>query len=122
MRTTALRTSVALVAAATLLAGCASSSGTAGTAETTPSPSLTADGGTSGMVDVISQTNILLVSAQETLEARDLVVEVVDVTGQGRMVEDPTQWVVVAQDPETGTVASGSTVVLEVRRTDDPRS
>ena len=73
-------------------------------------------------VEVIDQTHLLLTTAQDTLEARGLTVETVDATGQGRTVEDPTEWIVVAQDPISGEVEAGSVVTLDVRRTDDPAS
>ncbi len=115
---------VAAVAAVTLLAACSSSDDDADTGSSTPSAAATSESqaAADGPVDVISQTNLLLVTAQETLEAKGLVVEVVDVTGQNRPVDDPTQWVVVTQDPESGTVDAGSTVTLEVRQTTDPIS
>ncbi len=115
---------VAAVAAVTLLAACSSSDDDADTGSSTPSAAAGSETkpAADGPVDVISQTNLLLVTAQETLEAKGLVVEVVDVTGQNRPVDDPTQWVVVTQDPESGTVDAGTTVTLEVRQTTDPIS
>jgi hypothetical protein len=71
-------------------------------------------------VQVIDQTNLLLVSAQETLEARGLVVQVADASGQGRTIDDPTQWVVVTQDPKSGSAEKGDEVTLTVRMTTDP--
>ncbi|WP_448060483.1 PASTA domain-containing protein [Cellulomonas hominis] len=122
-----VRTAVAVgaVAAVTLLAACSSSDDdSADSGASAPAAVATSDSkaAADGPVDVISQTNLLLVTAQETLEAKGLVVEVVDVTGQNRPVDDPTQWVVVTQDPESGTVDAGSTVTLEVRQTTDPIS
>lgn len=75
---------------------------------------------TSGPVTVLDQTKIRLVTAQQTFESKGLVVEVVDATGQGRTIDDPTEWVVQTQTPAEGTVEPGSTITLEVRRTDDP--
>ncbi|GIG22863.1 hypothetical protein Cch01nite_35870 [Cellulomonas chitinilytica] len=112
---------VTLAAAAALLAGCSDSGSgdDSSPAETTADAQVTTD---SGSVEVIDQTHLLLGTAQETLEARGLKVEATDATGQGRTVDDPTAWVVVSQDPTSGTVDAGSTVVLTVRKTDDPAS
>lgn len=111
-----------IAAAAALLAGCSSSTDDD---ESSTSPSVaasaesTADAST---VMVIDQTNLLLVTAQQTLEARGLVVEVTDVTGQGRAIEDPAAWVVVTQTPSSGEVDAGSTVTIEARLATDPIS
>jgi hypothetical protein len=108
---------VAAAAATTvaLLAGCASStdagSGSSASASVSAEP---AD------VVVLDQTNLLLVTAQETLEARGLVVLVADASGQGRTIDDPTQWVVVTQDPISGTVEQGTEVTITARMTTDP--
>jgi hypothetical protein len=114
------RTLAVIGAAATtvaLLAGCASGN-TAGSASSDgPSAEQTA---ASSEVQVIDQTNLLLVSAQETLEARGLVVQVADASGQGRTIDDPTQWVVVTQDPKSGSAEKGDEVTLTVRMTTDP--
>jgi PBP1b-binding outer membrane lipoprotein LpoB len=103
---------VAAVTAALLLGGCASGT----TAGSTPTPTPTATD-----VEVIKQTDILLVTAVETLQARGLVVEYADATGQGRAIEDLNDWVVVTQDPITGTVPEGTVVTLTARMTTDPR-
>lgn len=114
------RTLAVIGAAATtvaLLAGCASGN-TAGSASSDePSAEQTA---ASTEVQVIDQTNLLLVSAQETLEARGLVVQVADASGQGRTIDDPSQWVVVTQDPKSGSAEKGDEVTLTVRMTTDP--
>lgn len=119
-----LRGACGAALALTLAAGLAACSGgdsPESTADTSPSPTQEpAD--ESGPVTVLDQTKIRLVTAQQTFESRGLVVEVVDVTGQGRAIDDPTQWVVVTQTPTTGTLEPGETVRLEVRRTDDPVS
>ncbi|GCE75517.1 PASTA domain-containing protein [Cellulomonas biazotea] len=113
----------AALAATAFLAGCSDSGAEdEPTAAETTAEATTDDAAASGKVEVIDQTNLLLATAQDTLEARDLTVEVVDSTGQGRTVDDPTLWVVVAQDPLTGEVDAGSVVTLDVRRTDDPAS
>lgn len=119
----AVGAATAALAATAFLAGC-SDSGTEDepTAVETTTESSTQDEAASGQVEVIDQTHLLLATAQDTLEARGLTVEVVDSTGQGRTVDDPTLWVVVAQEPLTGEVEAGSVVTLDVRRTDDPAS
>ncbi len=109
----------AAVATAALLAACSGSSDDASTADESPSAAATT-AEVSGDVTVIDQTNLLLTTAQETLEARGLVVEVTDATGQDRAIDDPTAWVVVTQDPTSGTVEAGSTVTLTARMTTDP--
>lgn len=107
----------AAVATVALLAACS------GGSDDTSSESATSDtASTGGEVVVIDQTNLLLQTAQQTLEARGLVVEVADASGQGRDIDDPTQWVVVTQDPTSGTVDSGTEVTLTVRMTTDPVS
>lgn len=115
----------AAVATAALLASCASGSN-GDASSTTPggssSASASSTAGASGDVQVIDQTNLLLVTAQETLEARGLEVLVADASGQGREIEDPTQWVVVTQDPQTGTVEAGTEVTITARMTTDPIS
>ena len=114
--------------AAVLAAGLAGCSDSGSDDEATPTSTSTqaASGGddeaASGPVEVIDQTHLLLTTAQDTLEARGLTVETVDATGQGRTVEDPTEWIVVAQDPISGEVEAGSVVTLDVRRTDEPAS
>lgn len=114
-----LGVAAAAVATVALLAACSSSSDDASTPDGTASAeSTTAE--VSGEVTVIDQTNLLLTTAQQTLEARGLVVEVTDATGQDRAIDDPTAWVVVTQDPVSGTVEAGSTVTLTARMTTDP--
>jgi hypothetical protein len=113
---------LALASSAALLGGCSDSdsgSDAGSTTESTADAQVTAD---SGSVEVIDQTHLLLATAQETLEARGLTVEATDATGQGRTIDDPTLWVVVSQDPTSGTVDAGSTVALTVKKTDDPAS
>ena len=112
---------VALTGVVALLAGCSSSTSSA-VASTTPSAAVSSAASASSSVDVIDQTNLLLVTAKETLESSGLVVTATDSTGQGRAIEDPTQWVVVTQKPDSGTVDAGATVVLTVRLKTDPIS
>ena len=116
----ATRAGVAVLALSLVLAGCSAS----GTDEAADESTATAVEETpeSSTVTVIDQTKLRLVTAQQTFEARGLVVEVTDATGQGRTVDDPTQWVVVTQTPADGEVERGSTITLDVRRTDDPIS
>jgi ABC-type phosphate transport system substrate-binding protein len=122
-RSTTRTISVAAAAVATvaLLAACSGSSDDASTSDTSSSSKATT-AEASGEVTVIDQTNLLLATAQETLEARGLVVDVADASGQGRPIDDPTTWVVVTQDPISGTVEAGSTVTLTARMTTDPAS
>ncbi|MDC7121506.1 hypothetical protein OMK64_08145 [Cellulomonas fimi] len=114
----------AALAATAFLAGCSDSGADDDATPTGTSAEVTsgADEEASGTVEVIDQTHLLLATAQDTLEARGLTVETVDSTGQGRTVDDPTLWVVVAQDPLSGEVEAGTVVTLDVRRTDDPAS
>ncbi|MBW0255923.1 PASTA domain-containing protein [Cellulomonas sp. PS-H5] len=116
--TRTLSVAAAAVATVSLLAACASGEGStsAGSAsdDTTTAAAETQD------VQVIDQTNLLLATAQETLEARGLEVQAADASGQGRPIDDPTQWVVVTQDPTSGTVEPGTEVTLTVRMTTDP--
>lgn len=120
-----LAVAAAAVATAALLTACASGSN-GDASSTTPggsaSASASSTSGASDDVQVIDQTNLLLVTAQETLEARGLEVLVADASGQGREIEDPTQWVVVTQDPQTGTVEAGTEVTITARMTTDPAS
>jgi phosphoribosylcarboxyaminoimidazole (NCAIR) mutase len=116
--TRTLGVAAAAVATVALLAAC---SGSSDDAETTDAASESAASTeVTGEVQVIDQTNLLLATAQETLEARGLEVEVADALGQGRAIDDPTAWVVVTQDPTSGTLEAGDTVTLTVRMTTDP--
>jgi PASTA domain-containing protein len=121
--TRTLSVAAAAVATVALLAACASGT-TAGSSS--PSGSLSASDEASAsvaaQVTVIDQTNLLLATAQETLEARGLEVLVADASGQGRTIDDPTQWVVVTQEPLAGQVDRGTEVTLTVRMTTDPIS
>ena len=121
--TRTLSVAAAAVATVALLAACASGT-TAGSSS--PSGSLSASDEASASVaaqgTVIDQTNLLLATAQETLEARDLEVLGADASGQGRTIDDPTQWVVVTQEPLAGQVDRGTEVTLTVRMTTDPIS
>ncbi|GIG37605.1 PASTA domain-containing protein [Cellulomonas pakistanensis] len=114
--TRTLSVAAAAVATVSLLAACASAEGTsAGSASDDTTTAAAAED-----VQVIDQTNLLLQTAQETLEARGLEVQVADASGQGRAIDDPTQWVVVTQDPISGSVEKGTEVTLTVRMTTDP--
>lgn len=118
--TRTLGVAAAAVATVALLAAC---SGSSDDGETTDAASESAASTeVTGEVQVIDQTNLLLATAQETLEARGLEVEVADALGQGRAIDDPTAWVVVTQDPTSGTLEAGDTVTLTVRMTTDPIS
>lgn len=118
--TRTLGVAAAAVATVALLAAC---SGSSDDTETTDAASESAASTeVSGEVQVIDQTNLLLATAQDTLEARGLEVEVADALGQGRTIDDPTAWVVVTQDPTSGTLEAGDTVTLTVRMTTDPIS
>ncbi|MCG7288315.1 hypothetical protein MHY85_20385 [Cellulomonas sp. ACRRI] len=108
----------AAVATVSLLAACASAEG--GTSAGSASDDTTTASAEATEVQVIDQTNLLLTTAQETLEARGLEVQVADASGQGRAIDDPTQWVVVTQDPTSGSVERGTEVTLTVRMTTDP--
>ncbi|WP_169165647.1 hypothetical protein [Cellulomonas taurus] len=99
-----------------LLGACASGNGTSD--DTTSGSGASASA--AAEVTVYDQTGLLLVTAQETFEGKGLTVDVADATGQGRSIDDPTQWVVVTQDPIDGTLPAGSTVTLTARMTTDP--
>lgn len=99
-----------------LLGACASGNGTSD--DTTSGSGASASAAVE--VTVYDQTGLLLVTAQETFEGKGLTVDVADATGQGRSIDDPTQWVVVTQDPIDGTLPAGSTVTLTARMTTDP--
>ena len=118
--TRTLGVAAAALATVALLAACSGASDDADASA--PATESATSAGPSGEVRVIDQTNLLLATAQETLEARGLEVEVEDATGQDRPVDAPTAWVVVTQDPVDGTVEAGSTVTLTVRMTTDPAS
>lgn len=100
-----------------LLGACASGNGTS---DDTAAGTATTAAAEETEVTIYDQTNLLLVTATETFEARGLVVDVADATGQGRTIDDPTQWVVVDQDPISGTLPEGSTITLTARMTTDP--
>lgn len=112
----------AAVATVALLAACSGGSDDDATSAPTSSETGAQADAAGGEVVVIDQTNLLLQTAQDTLETRGLTVEVVDASGDDRAIDDPTQWVVVTQDPTSGTVDSGTTVTLTVRMTTDPVS
>ncbi|TKR22652.1 hypothetical protein FA014_15295 [Cellulomonas hominis] len=116
--TRTLSVAAAAVATVSLLAACASAEG--GTSAGSASDDTTTASAEAKEVQVIDQTNLLLTTAQETLEARGLEVQVADASGQGRAIDDPTQWVVVTQDPTSGSVEAGTEVTLTVRMTTDP--
>lgn len=116
--TRTLSVAAAAVATVSLLAACASAEG--GTSAGSASDDTTTASSETAEVQVIDQTNLLLATAQETLEARGLEVQVADASGQGRAIDDPTQWVVVTQDPTSGSVEQGTEVTLTVRMTTDP--
>lgn len=116
--TRTLGVAAAAVATVSLLAACASAEG--GTSAGSASDDTTTASSETTEVQVIDQTNLLLATAQETLEARGLEVQVADASGQGRAIDDPTQWVVVTQDPTSGSVEQGTEVTLTVRMTTDP--
>lgn len=116
--TRTLSVAAAAVATVSLLAACASAEG--GTSAGSASDDTTTAASETKEVQVIDQTNLLLATAQETLEARGLEVQVADASGQGRPIDDPTQWVVVTQDPTSGAVEQGTEVTLTVRMTTDP--
>jgi hypothetical protein len=107
----------AAVATVALLTSCA---GGSDDASSSPSASQSATEAPAE-VQVFDQTGLLLETARDTLEARHLVVEVADATGQGRPIEDEMQWLVVTQDPTEGTLQEGDTVTITARMTTDPR-
>ena len=120
MSTRTLSTTTAAAATVAVLAAC--SGGSDDSSDSSPESATSGTASTGGEVVVIDQTNLLLQTAQQTLEARGLVVQVTDASGQDRDFDDPTQWVVLTQDPTSGTVDSGTEVTLTVRMTTDPAS
>jgi len=117
MKKTITLTAAALLASSLLLAGCsddsdsdaaASPSMSASAAETTAAPT---------EVEVISQTNLTVDAAQGTFDLLGLTTNIVDEDGKGVVIgDDGAKWLVVSQDPETGTVPVGSAVTLVVRK------
>ncbi|HEY0188988.1 MAG TPA: hypothetical protein VGC67_15955 [Cellulomonas sp.] len=115
-----LSVAAAAVTTVVLLAGCSSGSDSTTDSSESAASTSAASTGDAQDVQVIDQTNLLLTTAQETLEARGLVVQVADASGQGRTIDDPTEWVVVTQDPISGTVPAGTEVTITARMTTDP--
>ena len=111
-RSTMRTVSAALAVAATLLvAGCSSDDADSGTqAQEEVDPN--------APVEVPDVTNLILMTAQDTVEAKGLVVEVVDEAGDPVTVDDPSTYTVADQDPIEGTVDPGSTVTLTVEPRD----
>lgn len=105
-----------VVAAALVLTGCSSDSDDATSDESSPAQTETAaqEVDPNAPVEVSDVTNLILETAQQTLEAQGLTVDVVDESGAAVTVEDPTTYTVSAQDPADGTVDPGSTVTLTV--------
>lgn len=118
MKKTITLTAAALIASTFLLAGCSDDSG-----DSAASPSATAtDTGAATTaapteVEVVSQTHLTLDAAQGTFDLLGLKTEIVDEDGNAVTAgDDASSWLVVSQDPETGTVPVGSTVKLVVAK------
>lgn len=116
MKTSALRSGLAALAATAVLltAGCASDDATdepatATTEQAEESPS------SDGPVEVPDVTLLILETASGNLMRVGLTTEVVDEAGVPVPDGDATAWVVTAQDPADGTVDPGSTVTLTVK-------
>lgn len=120
MKTSAVRRAVVAAAAAgtLLLAGCADDGADVDTTDEelmdeTPTDAPGASGQT-GPVDVPDVTRLILETAEGNLLRAGLEAEVVDTDGEPVVVEDPTGYRVVDQDPAEGTLDPGSPVILTV--------
>jgi len=116
-RSTMRTVSAALAVAATLfVAGCSSDGEESTETESaeTETPAAQEEVDPNAPVEVPDVTNLILVTAQDTVEAKGLVVEVVDESGEAVTVDDPSTFTVADQDPIEGTVDPGSTVTLTV--------
>lgn len=115
-RSTLRAASAALAVAATLLvAGCTADADTdPGDAPNETEPAVQEEVDPDAPVEVPDVTNLILSTAQDTIEAKGLTVEIVDESGAGVTVDDPTTYTVADQDPVEGTVDPGSLVTLTV--------
>lgn len=110
-------TAAALLASSLLLAGCSDDSDSDSAATPSTSASAAATTAAPTEVEVISQTNLTVDAAQGTFDLLGLTTNIVDEDGKGVVIgEDGAKWLVVSQDPETGTVPVGSSVTLVVRK------
>ncbi|ROS28027.1 PASTA domain-containing protein [Cellulomonas sp. PhB150] len=119
MKKTITLTAAALLASSLLLAGCSDDSDSDSDAAASPSMSASAAETTAAPteVEVISQTNLTVDAAQGTFDLLGLTTNIVDEDGKGVVIgDDGAKWLVVSQDPETGTVPVGSAVTLVVRK------
>jgi len=119
MKKTITLTAAALLASSLLLAGCSDDSSDSAASPSTSASSASAAETTAAPteVEVISQTNLTVDAAQGTFDLLGLTTDIVDEDGKGVVIgEDGAKWLVVAQDPETGTVPVGSAVKLVVRK------
>ncbi|WP_029289442.1 PASTA domain-containing protein [Cellulomonas sp. HZM] len=126
MKKTIAGAGIALLTSTMLLAGCSNDSSddaaTSGATTTATSTDASTDGTSaaatpSGDVEVVSQTNLTLDAANGTFDLLGLKTKVVDTDGKDVTVgDDANTWLVVKQDPETGTVPAGSVVTLTVKK------
>ena len=115
MKSSAVRTAVALAAAATLLlAGCSSddaTTDTTATAEATSSAAATPEATEAPTeAEVLDVTHIQLQTAIDTLGLRGLETKVVDADGNEITPEPETVYLVVGQDPIEGVVPVGTVI------------
>jgi len=121
MKSSAVRTAVALAAAATLLlAGCSSDDAT--TAPTAPAEATSSAAATPEATEapteaeVLDVTHIQLQTAIDTLGLRGLETKVVDADGNEITPEPETVYLVVGQDPIEGVVPVGTVITLTAEK------
>ncbi len=121
MKSSAVRTAVALAAAATLLlAGCSSddaTTDTTATAEATSSAAATPEATEAPTeAEVLDVTHNQLQTAIDTLGLRGLETKVVDADGNEITPEPETVYLVVGQDPIEGVVPVGTVITLTAEK------
>ncbi|KMM46997.1 hypothetical protein CWIS_02275 [Cellulomonas sp. A375-1] len=121
MKSSAVRTAVALAAAATLLlAGCSSDDATTDTTATagaTSSAAATPEATEAPTeAEVLDVTHIQLQTAIDTLGLRGLETKVVDADGNEITPEPETVYLVVGQDPIEGVVPVGTVITLTAEK------
>ena len=117
MNRTARTTAVALALGAGLLLSACSSP----TEDEGQEPAATASEAPvdeTGPVEVPDVVLLILETAQGNLMRSDLEATVVDEAGAAVTIDDPTAWLVTAQDPAEGEVERGSSVTLTVKARD----
>ncbi|MBT0995654.1 hypothetical protein KIN34_15340 [Cellulomonas sp. DKR-3] len=128
MKSSVIRSVVALVAVAALAAGCSDDSsdessdattGTSATASATDMADADAtpqDTASPTEVEVLDITYVQLQTAIDTLGLRGLEAKAVDADGNEVTPDEDTTWLVVDQDPIEGVVPVGTVVTLTVKK------